>query len=139
MKLMKLLMVCIVLSLFGSTLYSQTEQEQLFMQIRKAWEAGDYRSMQPIFSKEVTLHLGQVRGHYPREQVLGILKAYFAEREAIKVVYDVKKMTETRAVANYEYRLKETGILYKKLIYFYLSKGTNGDPALWLITTINEI
>lgn len=111
----------------------------LFMKIRQAWEAGDYHNLQPLLGKGVTLHLGQVRGHYPKENTVGILKAYFAERESLKVAYDIKKMTETRAVAAYEYRIKETGILCKRLLYFYINKGANGESSLWFISIINEI
>jgi hypothetical protein len=111
----------------------------LFAQIRKRWEKGDYHSLQPLLAKRVSINLGEFRGHYPEDQIVGILKSYFAEIEAIKFKYDLKKMSESRAVASYQYRRKETGVLNKKMLYFYLNKVYNGEQAKWVITTINEI
>ena len=148
---MRMIIIAVLLLLsMGSLSWSQektkeTAEEQanypnrvLFEQIRKYWEKQEYHHLQSLLGKRVTINLGKYRGHYPTDQAIGILKAYFAEIEEIKLRYEVKKMQESRGVATYQFRIKETGVLHKKVLYFYLQKDT-ADSQRWVLTHINEI
>lgn len=115
--------------------------KKFFLHLEKIWKAGKFAEFQSILAKErVSLRLGNYRkDYYTRDQVVGILKSYFAKNIVLDFKYEVKKMKKNRGVATYKFRERKTGKIYEKKIYFYLRETkTKKNKTIWVITEISE-
>lgn len=113
----------------------------VFQDLKRWWVRGDYQNLRKLLGKRVYVRnlWGCRRDSYYLEQMVGILRSYFLQIDVKKFDYDEHKMTTSRGVVIYHYQVRETGMLYERTLYVYLSKIDDGDRENWFITAINEM
>lgn len=127
------------------TLQEPYPHYSLFQNFAQLWSKGNSTKIRDLFGKSVKLNLQHLpdsaatQKPYPKEKVEGILKWYFERVEVLKFKYDVKKMTPNYGVAIYQYRIKETSIVYNRRLYIYLRQVNDDENVKWVITAIHEI
>ena len=110
--------------------------QDLFRYIKKLWLKKNHEQLQALFDERVTIDLAIYRrGRFPRQQARGILQKYFSKVQIIKLQYVPKKMSISRGVAIYTYKVIATGVIKRKWLYFYLVP----KETKWLLVSINEI
>lgn len=157
-KKMKWMLLIATFPVFSGWLWAESGEEleksdwEFYQNVRELWMKGDYDRIEDLLTPRVILQIlpdywaepdywSQQR--YYRDQARDILKWYFEKIEVLEFRYDPKRMSETRGMAIYHYRMKETGVVHEKRLYLYLrleKVDVAGEPkAALFINAIREI